>query len=128
MEREIIEWIARHLEFCGIGTIADAETNGNIFWGRMPDQPDKCVCVFSTDSGIGGDDAPARIQIMTRGNSVDEAYGLSQDIARELVDFQGFLAGDGPQASIRRINISQGMGGDTKHRELYTSNYYVYYC
>ena len=27
MEREIIEWIARHLEFCGIGTIADEETD-----------------------------------------------------------------------------------------------------
>ncbi|MBQ6372973.1 MAG: hypothetical protein IJJ45_00625 [Clostridia bacterium] len=125
---EIIEWIAKHLEFCGLGTIADAETDGDIFWGLMPDTPDRCICVYSTDSGIGGEGDPARIQIVTRGNTVNDAYHLSQDIARAIIDFEGFLAGDGPQASIRKINTSQGIGADAKKREIYTSNYYVYYC
>lgn len=124
----LIELFARHIEFCGFGTVADRETDGNIFWGLMPDEPDTAICVFSTDSGYGGSEDGARIQVMVRAKTTREAYELSQAIAEELSEFDGYLAGDGANAHIRVLNASAGLGADTKKRELYSSNYLVHYC
>lgn len=124
----LIEQVARHLEFCGFGTVADAETEGDIFWGHMPDKPDECVCVFSTDSSYAGSRNGARVQITTRGKSAKAAYELSQAIAEELADYVGFLAGDGANVRIKVENASHGLGADSVRREIYSSNFRVYYC
>ena len=124
----LIEQFARHIEFLGFGAVSDLETDGNIFWGTMPDQPDDCICVYSSDSAFGGSDNGARIQVVVRGKNTKTAYELSQRIAEELVDYDGYLAGDGARASINPINTSIGLGADGKKRELYSSNYLVYYC
>ncbi len=124
----LLEQIAEHLEFCGIGTANTNDAQGDIFWGLMPDTPDKCACIFSTDSGYGGSDNGARIQIMTRAKTTREAYELSQAIVYELAEFDGFLAGGGAHARIEIINASAGLGSDGKKRELYSSNFRVYYC
>ena len=124
----LMEELARHLDWCGLGVYADAETDGNIYWGRMPDAPDVCVCVYSTDSGVGGPDSTARFQIMNRARSTREAYETSFAIAQELDDFDGFLCGDGRQASIEVINAATGLGPDNKKREIYVTNIAVKYC
>lgn len=124
----MLEQFARHIEFCGFGTVADRETDGNIFWGLMPDEPDDAVCVFSTNSGYGGSDDGARIQLIVRSKSTKKAYELSQAIAEELADFDGYLAGDGAKASIQVLNASAGVGADDKKRDMYSSNFLVYYC
>lgn len=124
----LLDQIAKHLEFVGLGTIADSEQDGTIFWGRMPDAPDACICVFSTDSQYCGSDSGARIQVYVRAKNPKLAYELSQAVADELVDFNGFLAGDGAQVSITPINVSAGLGADEKNRELYSSNFTVRYC
>ena len=124
----LLEQIARHIEFLGFGTVADAETDGDIYWGRMPDTPDTCIGVFSSDSQYGGSDDGARIQIVVRAKSTKAAYELSQAIAEELVEFDGFLAGDGAHVFITPINTSSGLGCDDRNRELYSSNFRVYYC
>ena len=124
----LLEQIAEHLDFCGIGTMNTNETPGDIYWGLMPDTPDKCVCIFSTDSAYGGSEDGARIQVITRAKSTREAYELSQAIVDELADFDGFLAGDGAHAQIRVMNASTGLGSDGRKRELYSSNFRVYYC
>ena len=128
MAINLIDQIARHIEFLGHGVMADAETDGDIYWGKMPDMPDACVCVFSTDSQYGGSDKGARVQIFVRGRNSKEAYERSQAIADDLVEFDGFLAGDGAHVFITPINISEGLGADAKQRELYSSNYLVKYC
>lgn len=124
----LLEQFAYNLEFLGLGTVANEEHDGNIHWGVMPDQPDLCVGVFSTDSGFGGSDDGARIQVMVRARSAKAAYELSQSIVKALVDFDGFLNGDGARASIDVINASAGLGADTKKREIYSSNFLVHYC
>lgn len=123
----LIEEVARHLEFCGFGTVAGKEP-GNIFWGHMPDAPDECICVFSSDSAYAGSPTGARVQIATRAKNAKTAYELSQDIAEELAEYVGFLAGDGPSARIEVENASQGLGADNVRRELYSSNFRVWYC
>lgn len=124
----LLEELAAHLEYCGFGTAASAEADGDIHWGRMPDSPDDCVCVFSTDSGVGGMDSTARIQIMNRAKSTKTAYETSYAIAQELEDFNGFLHGDGRLVDIEVVNAATGLGPDTKKREVYVTNIAVKYC
>ena len=124
----LLEELARHLEFCGFGTVADENADGDIHWARMPDSPDDCICVFSTDSGVGGPDSTARFQIMNRAKSTRTAYELSYAIAQELDDYSGFLNGDGHDVHIEIINAATGLGPDTKKREVYVTNIAVKYC
>lgn len=124
----ILEWIARHIEFAGLGEMPSEDREGNLHWGHMPDSPDDSICVLSTDSSLPGSENGARIQIMVRAKTTRRAYELSQQVAAELDDFDGFLAGDGPHAMIEALNTSAGLGADTKRRELYSSNFLVRYC
>ena len=128
MAFNLIEQIAKHIEFIGHGTIADADNDGNIFWGKMPDTPDTAICVFSTDSQYGGSETGARIQVMVRAKTSRIAYELSNAIADDLIEFDGFLAGDGAHVFITAQNVSEGLGADAMQRELYVSNYHVKYC
>ena len=125
----LIEQIALHLQFCGLGAVSTKEAHGDIYWGRMPDEPDQCICVFSTDTGTpGANGNPARIQIMTRSKSTKWAYTKACEIAGEFDRFNGFLAGDGPQVITDVINSGAGLGADAKKRELYSTNIYCRYC
>lgn len=124
----LIEDFARHLEFLGFGTYADGTNAGNIFFGEMPDHPHDCIAVLSNDSGFGGSDSAARVQVVVRSTTTKESYELSQDIAEQLVDFDGFLAGDGAHVFVAPINTSIGLGADNKGRKLYASNFLVHYC
>lgn len=124
----LIEQIAYHLEYLGFGTVATADQDGDIYWGRMPDPPDDCICVYSTDSAVPGAPNGARIQIVNRAKSPRKAYETSANIAAALDEFNGYLAGGGDMALITVENSAAGLGGDTKKRELYSTNIRVYYC
>lgn len=124
----LLEQFARHIEFLGHGTVSDSETAGDIFWGWTPDEPTDCVTVFSSDSAYAGSPTGARIQMIVRGSTPKAAYERSQAIVEDLVDFQGYLAGDGARVSIDVVNASAGIGSDSKKREMYSSNFRVFYC
>ena len=126
----LIEHIADHLDFEGVGKLATLEEDGNIFWGDMPDKPDNAVCVYSTDSSYGGSESGARIQIMCRGEVGDirTPYELSCYITELLQDFNGFLHGDGPMVIIEALTTALGSGTGTTGRHYYSSNYQVRYC
>lgn len=128
MAINLIEQLAQHIEFLGLGKMIDDDGVGDVSWGFMPDLPDECVTVFSTDSGVPGGRSGARIQIIVRGRSTRAAYERSQEIADALDDFEGYLNGDGLHATIEVVNASAGLGTDTKRRELYSSNFIVHYC
>ena len=70
----LIEQMANHLEFLGLGLCATEEQDGNIFWGHLPDSPDCAICIFSTDTGFSGRKDGARIQIYTRGGVGDAQW------------------------------------------------------
>lgn len=124
----LIEQIAYHLESCGLGRVSDTDYDGDIFWGRMPDPPDDCICVYSTDSAVPGARDGARIQIINRAKSPRKAYETACAIGAELDGFMGFLYGGGSQVHVTVENCAAGLGGDTKKRELYSTNIRVYYC
>lgn len=124
----LLEQIAYHLQLCGVGKVATAEEDGDIHWGRMPDQPDDCICVFSSDSSVPGLNSRARIQIMNRSKNVRRAYETAVQIAEEFDDFAGFLAGDGAYVHTEIINAATGLGADEKKREIYVTNITLQYC
>lgn len=124
----LLEELTEHLEWCGFGTMPTDEVSGDLYWGRMPDEPDNCTAVFSTDSGTGGPNSTARFQIMVRSRQPRYAYELAYNIANELEDFNGFLHGDGPHVVIEVINAAAGLGADVKKREVYVSNVMLRYC
>lgn len=124
----MLKHLAEHLEFEGFGRMNTASASGDIFWGVMPDAPDTCICVFSTDSGYAGSADGGRFQIVTRSPSIKTAYELSQSIAEALAEFTGFLHGDGPDVTIDVINASSQLGPDAKQREEVSSNFTVRYC
>ena len=82
----LIEQMANHLEFLGLGLCATEEQDGNIFWGHLPDKPDCAICIFSTDTGFSGRKDGARIQIYTRGGVGDAQwpYEMACRITEEL--------------------------------------------
>ena len=122
----LLEQIAQHLAFCGFGRTAGAEAN--IYWGRMPDQPDDCVCVYSTDSALAGGTQGARIQLVNRSPSPRRAYETAVEMAEALDGFDGFLAGEGALARIDVVSAAAGLGADAKKREMYAVNILVRYC
>ena len=118
----LLEQIAYHLEMCGFGRVATLEQDGNIHWGRMPDQPDDCICVYSTDSAVHGAEDGARIQIINRSPNTRTAYEVAAGIGNELDGYRGFLGGDGYMADIEVDSAACGLGADTKKREMYSTN------
>ena len=96
----LIEQMANHLEFLGLGLCATGRKDG------------------------------ARIQIYTRGGVGDTQwpYEMACRITEELEGFIGFMAGDGVSVRVETVNSAQGLGTDTRGRELYSSNYLIYYC
>lgn len=124
----LIEEMAKHLEFLGFGTVASENLDGDIFFGVMPDKPDECICVFSSDSGYHGRQSGARLQIVTRALIDSDAYEISQSIVEEIAEFIGFLAGDGSYVRIDIVNASAGLGADNVRRYMYSTNIVIYYC
>lgn len=119
----MLEQIARHLAFCGLGTV-----DVDIFWGRMPDMPDECLCVYSSDSGVPGKDEGSRVQIVNRSRTPGEAYEKACQVAEALDGMRGFLAGDGAMAQLRVNSSAVGLGADARKREMYAANVTVYSC
>ena len=126
----LIEHIADHLDFEGIGVLSTKEHDGNIFWGHLPDAPEEAIVVNSTDSQYPGSETGARIQIMCRGKVGDTRipYELACRISELLADYTGFLHGDGPYVQIEVMSTALGAGLDKSGREYYTNNYRVKYC
>ncbi|MBQ9198370.1 MAG: hypothetical protein IJ157_14200 [Clostridia bacterium] len=119
----LLREMAEHIEFCGFGRM-----DRDIFWGRMPDSPDACVCLFSSDSALPGEESGARLRLVNRAASPGEAYERACGLAAALDGFDGFLAGDGRMARIDVTAAASGMGADGKKRELYRTELRVRYC
>lgn len=126
--QNLLSQLASHLEFCGLGVVPTIDSDGDIFWGKMPDTPDDAVCLYSADTGLPGNDRGARIQIVNRAKTTKRAYERAVEIANELDEFNGFLHGDGPLVRITIENVAAGLGADKTMREMYSSNIRVYYC
>lgn len=124
----LLEEIAYHLEFERLGKVPNETEDGNIYYGKLPDDPSNAIAIMSSDSSFAGSEQGARIQILVRGESFKKAYNKSVEIVEAINYFSGFLHGDGMNASIFVENGPSGLGTDGKKRELYSINIRVYYC
>lgn len=124
----LIKEIAEHLAYEGFGTVPSTVEEGNIYYGKMPDMPDSAIAVLSVDSAYPSAPNGARIQLLFRGMEVDDTYLKAVAVVDSLLEFDGFLAGDGAKVFITVENGPTGLGADPKRRELYSVNLRVYYC
>lgn len=114
------EQVARHLAFCGLGRAEE-----DIYWGRLPDSPDRCIGVFA----LGGTaEEGERIQVLNRGTGPREAYETARRIGTVLDGFRGFLAGDGPWTLCDAEKWAESLAPDGKKREMYAAEVRLRCC
>ena len=123
----LLEEVARHLTALGFGETADRDTDGCIFYCRMPERDGLTVCVMAADAGTPGSRG-ARVEILVRADSDREAFETCDRIARETDGFEGYLMGWGDRASIRVASGAHGLGADARRRALYACNLQIRYC
>ena len=124
----LLEQFARHLEFLGLGRVSTRDSPGNIFYGTMPPEPERAICVFATDASYPGSIEGARLQVVVRGKNDRDAFETCHEIACEMDLFNGFLAGGLARAIIFVLNGAHGIGTDERKRVLYACNLRVRYC
>lgn len=125
----LLEHIVDHLDFLGLGAANTDSQPGNLFWGQMPDQPDRALSVLSVNSSGYAQDG-IRIQIFTRGPVGDARvpYEWACALDEAIGCFAGFLHGDGPYVRLETLSCAEGCGMDTRGRHLYVSQYRLYRC
>lgn len=120
--------MADHIAFLGFGRVPGKDGDGEIFYGTMPDLPDRAICVYATDAGYPGSRQGARLQILVRGKTDRDAFRTCQDLSFALSDWEGFLAGGLSRAQVDQVSGARGLGSDEKGRKLYCLNIRVLYC
>ena len=127
----IIEQMARalaarlNLQFEGAGP------GPAVFFGYLPAEPVKAVCVYANDLRAPGDLDGVRVQVVIRSDS-DGAWPLemAMKIIKYLDDRRDTLfVADGQY--INRIETEKGFefaGFNANNTQLYTANFRIYAC
>lgn len=119
-----------------LGTYADAQTTltsgTNLFGGRMPDNPDTCVCLYEYDgqapSYVMGStviDMP-RIQLLSRAAAGQSSYSTARDQAqtlRALFDLANTTLSGISVLRISPLGGVNGLGVDEKDRHLVSCSF-----
>lgn len=89
--------VAQYLDEKGIGDYEPSDTTGSIFINKIPPEPTNLISLW-TSGGDGADvklgyDFP-KMQVITRGDDVVDAYEKAKDIYNELHGLSSSLLGD----------------------------------
>ena len=128
----IIEQMARYLAvklslpFEGGGSAAAA-----CFYGYMPAEPVKAVCVYANDLRAPGDLDGARVQVAIRSDT-DGAWPLELAVEiMRLLDDQRDLLFTAEGDYVNRIETERGFeftGLNDSNTQFYTADFKVYAC
>lgn len=126
----IIEQLARHIanRLCHP---FEGDEDGSVFFGYMPAEPVRAICVYAEDLRPEGDTYGTRVQIVIRSDT-DGLWPLETGLSiMRLLDGQRdtMLQPDG--AYINRIDMEQGFefgGISDNNTQLYAANFAIYYC
>ncbi len=128
----VIEQLARYLAaklrlpFEGNGDDAAA-----VFFGCMPDEPARAVCVYASDLRAPGDPDGARVRILIRSDA-DGAWPLN--VAMRILDLLDerrdlLLAPEGDY--VNRVETERGFeftGINDDDKQYYAADFRVYAC
>ena len=104
---------------------------GAVFYGYLPEEPVKAICVSANDLRAPGDSDGTRVQIVVR-SDMDGAWALAQSmqIMSELDDARDLIfVPDG--SYILRVETEKGFqftGMAGNNTQFYAANFRVYYC
>lgn len=119
-----------------VSTVTDVTlvAGTNLFYGRLPDDPDICVALFETGgspptSTLGADAVPLiespRVQVMCRAPAYADASTLSVDVWKQLQ----LVANDSLSSTLyQRVNAVQSpfaLERDSRDRLVMACNYQV---
>ncbi len=123
---QLARFLANKLQLPFEGTEA-----GAVFYGYLPEEPVKAVCVYANDLRAPGDSDGTRVQIVVR-SDMDGAWALAQSmqIMSELDDARDLIfVPDG--SYILRVETEKGFqftGMAGNNTQFYAANFRVYYC
>ena len=123
---QLARFLANKLQLPFEGTEA-----GAVFYGYLPEEPVKAVCVYANDLRAPGDSDGTRVQIVVR-SDMDGAWALAQSmqIMSELDDARDLIfVPDG--SYILRVETETGFqftGMAGNNTQFYAANFRVYYC
>ncbi len=128
----IIEQMARYLAAkLALPFEGGGDDEAAVFFGYMPAEPVKAVCVYAGDLRAPGDPDGARVQVVIRSNE-DGAWPLrvAVEILRQLDERRDLLflsEGD----YVNRVETERGFefnGLSDNNTQLYAADFRVYAC
>ena len=127
----IIEQLARFLAAKLRLPFEGNEANGAVFFGYMPAEPVKAMCVYANDLRAPGDMDGARVQIVIR-SDMDGAWPLEKALQiMRLMDEQRDLIFTPDGYYVNRIVTEKGFefsGLTEGNTQMYAANFRIYYC
>lgn len=123
---QLARFLANKLQLAFEGT-----EPGAVFYGYLPEEPIKAICVYANDLRAPGDSDGTRVQIVVR-SDMDGAWALAQSmqVMSELDDARDLIfVPDG--SYISRVETEKGFqfnGMAGNNTQFYTANFRVYYC
>ena len=127
----IIEQMARFLAVKLRLPFEGREAGGAVFFGYMPAEPVKAICVYANDLRAPGDLDGARVQVVIRSDT-DGAWPLEKAVEiMRLLDEQRDLIFTPNGDYVNRIVTEKGFefsGIAANNTQIYAANFKVYYC
>ena len=107
------------------------QAEGAVFFGYMPAEPAKALCVYANDLRAPGDMDGARVQVVIR-SDMDGAWPLEKAVEiMRLLDEQRDMIFTPDGYYINRITTEKGFefaGLTESNTQMYAANFRIYYC
>ena len=128
----VVEQLARYLAAkLGLPFEGSGDDAAAVFFGYMPAEPVRAVCVYAADLRAPGDADGARVQIAIR-SDLDGAWPL--ELAEEILELLDerrdlLLSIDG--SYVHRVETERGFefsGLESGNAQIYVADFRVYAC
>lgn len=132
MAMSVIEQLAAYLaERLNLPLEGNGDDGAAVFFGCMPDEPARAICVYATDLRAPGDPDGARVRVAIRSDA-DCAWPLdvAMEILRQLDERRDLLLAPGGDYVIR-VETERGFefaGINDEDLQYYTADFRVYAC
>ena len=126
----IIEQLARFIAN-RLALPFEGTEDGSVFFGYLPAEPVRAICVYADDLRPEGDTSGTRVQVVIRSDT-DGLWPLETGLAiMRLLDDRRDIMFQPDGSYVNRIDMEQGFefgGMADNNTQLYAASFTVYYC
>ena len=131
MNVTIIEQLARYIAIRLKLPFEGVSDAGSVFFGYLPAEPVKAVCVYADDLRAEGSASGTRVQIVIRSDT-DGLWPLERGLEiMRLLDRRHDIMFQADGSYVNRIETDKGFefaGMADNNTQLYAANFRIYYC